>query len=133
MIVLGCIAVYFVLGVLYARSQYLRLWQKRRDANAREHPRSSPGFAIRWANDEVRWCIAWRIPVWPVALVFDLTSGSIARWFTAPLTDRRAHAEQLRADAEAWSAKRTSGTVAEREMAAELARICRELADEVAP
>lgn len=120
---------YFMIGILYARSQYLRLWQKRRAANQREFPLSDRTHC--WTNAEAKMCAAWRVPFWPWAIVWDIASGPFARWFTKPVTDRQAYAAQLRADADAWREKKYSGSPVEREMAAELARICTERAKEV--
>lgn len=129
LIVLGCIAAYFLVGLLYARSQYLQLWQECRDKLTGDLPLTGHMYL----DGRVKSRAAWRVPAWPYALVYDAVRGPVGQWFTKPVTDRQAYAEQLRADAKAWETKRWSGTPAEREMATELARICKERADEVEP
>lgn len=130
MTALGCTAAYFLVGLLYARSQYLRLWRQQRDKNA-EKFRSN---CDRYATEDTRMMSAWRVPAWPWAIVWDLFSGPFGRWFSAPVEKRRAHADQLLADANAWAQTSfTANTKEERAMAIELARICRERADEIAP
>lgn len=129
LVVLGCIAAYFLVGVLYARSQYPRLWQQKRAINQRDFPFIDGEF--EYTNREAKEAVLWRIPAWPYAMIYDAVRAPLAQWFTKPLTDRLAYAAQLRADARAWENKRYTGTPAEREMAAELARICRERAKEV--
>jgi hypothetical protein len=130
MTVLGCIAVYFLVGLLYARSQYLRLWRRQRDKNVEKFGSNCDTYA----TEDARMMAAWRVPAWPCAIVWDLFSGPFGRWFSAPVERRLAHADQLAADAAAWEkTARHATTDAEREMAVELARICRERAEETAP
>lgn len=128
-IVIGSIIAYFVIGVLYARSQYMRLWQKRRAINQRDWYGIDKDF--KYTNEEAMQCALWRIPGWPYAIFWDLLNGPLRQWFTQPVVERQAYAAQLREEAEAWRKKRHSGTEAEREMAAELYRVCSERAKEV--
>lgn len=121
LVVLGSIVAYFVLGAFYARSQALAC-----HARAKE----------RWGYEEivatsVKEQMFWRALAWPYAVPFDLIRGGLGGWFMAPITSRKDRAEQLRADAAAWRAKRYDGTPAEQAMADELARLCDEQAREI--
>jgi hypothetical protein len=139
LIVLGVIAGYLAIGGLYARSQAVRLWQdsydKERETTTKTRYRE---LAEEWDRNDRRHAsqallfrLGWRVPAWPYAMLYDFFGRLLRDWLTSPVTDRQERAEQLREDAEAWDAKRHDGTAAEREMAAELARICRERAEEI--
>jgi hypothetical protein len=121
LIVLASVAAYLGIGAAYARTQAVACWQRARK---------------RWSYDDIARQfvipeLVWRALAWPYAVVFDLLRDRVAGWIWAPVNDRRAQAEQHRADADAWRGKQWTGTPAEREMAAELARMCDERAREV--
>lgn len=121
-LVVGVIAAYLLIGVFYARSQAVRVYQR---------------ALAEWryediAREGVRFSLAWRVALWPWAVVFDGVRGLFGGWFMSPIDDRRAKAEQLRKDADAWASQaRSEHDPDKRTMAEELARMLREQAEEV--
>lgn len=121
LIVLGWIVAYLTVGAFYARSQVVGTHKRSRkkwtsDTNVRE---------------TVNMVTTFRLLFWPVFIPFDTFRGPVGAWMRGPVDTRKAHAEQLRKDAQSWRAKQHSGTPAERAMADELARMCEERAREV--
>lgn len=118
LIVLG----YFAVGAVYARSQSVRLYRKAKEEWTYES-------LIR---ESLGWMMAWRVAAWPYAVLFDLAAGPLRTWMTAPLTDRKERAEQLRKDAEHWRDEARHEVDGEKRAAyEELARVLHERAEEV--
>lgn len=123
LIVLASILGYLIVGTTYARSQSVRLYRK---AKAEWHYE-------QLTRESLHVMLAWRVAFWPYAMVFDLFAGPLRTWMTSPLTERKEHAEKLRADAKTWDevAHSRVATAAEREMARQLVKLLREQAEEV--
>lgn len=120
LIVVGCIAAYLVVGAVYARSMAVTSYHRERQS-----------FDADLAHDFARVNTMFRMVCWPGFVPYDFLRSVIAPWLIGPLDDRRARSEQLRRDAAAWRDKQYTGTPAEREMAAELARLCEHQAREM--
>lgn len=119
LIVIGAIASYFAVGALYARSRAVAIY--------RRHTREWYGDVDPLA---LFMTFAWRVLFWPVAVVIDGAKVPVAAWFLRPVRVRKERAKQLRQDAAAWRSKQFNGSPTEREMAAELARLCEDRAKE---
>lgn len=120
--VIGSIAgflAYLAAGIVYARSQAVACYKRAKKAW---------GYESIYM-DSVQLMMAWRVFAWPYAAILDAIRGPLAAWLMAPLTDRKARAQQARDDAERWYGLAKTGTPAEQAMAPELARICTELAE----
>lgn len=121
LIVAGIVLGYFAVGAVYARSQSVRLYRK---------AKKEWGYDSM-ARESLGWMIAWRVAAWPYAALFDLVAGPLRTWMTAPLTDRKERAEQLRKDAEHWRDEARHEVDGEKKAAyEELARVLREQAEE---
>lgn len=109
---------YLAVGMLYARSQALNCWKR---ANVEWHCESS----IREAVVAMQ---AWRVFFWPYGVVWDTVRGPVYKWMTKPVTDYAAHVKQLQDEAKGWQEKQydSSASQAERDMAAQLAKFCRD-------
>jgi len=121
LIVIASVVAYLAVGAVYARSQVVSCYRRAK---------------AEWTYESiymesVRWMVAWRVFGWPYALILDGGRGFVGGWLMAPLNDRKAAAQQARDDAERWWKLHETGTPAEREMAAELARMCGERAKEL--
>jgi hypothetical protein len=67
---------------------------------------------------------------WPLALVYIVVIYPIASWIKSPVSRQIERAEQLVEDAKNWDkVARTSKDEAQRSMALDLAKLCREQAD----
>jgi hypothetical protein len=122
LVVLGCIVGYVLVGAVYARSQAVPAYKR---------ARKGWGYDEDTRRESVTVQLLWRTIAWPYALIFDAIRGTVRAWYFHDIDDRKQRAEQLREDARSWDRKRHTGTPAERAMAEELARICRERADEL--
>lgn len=132
LIVIGSIVAYLSIGAVYARANAIRYYQHQLAKGRRMYSCLYEGErGKRTAESEAKAHMIGALLGWPVRAPYDLAVGPVAHWITAPLTDRRERAAQLRADATAWRAKRHAGTPAEREMANELARMCDQRAEEL--
>lgn len=121
LVVIGWIIGYLMVGAFYARSQVIGTHRRASDQW------SSP-VSVR---ESVAIVSILRVLFWPGFMPMDAFRGPVMTWLRAPIETRKSRAEQLRADAQLWREKQRSGTSAEREMAAELARMCDEQAREV--
>lgn len=123
LIVLASIAAYFLIGALYARSRVIDTYRRAKKEFANEDN----------AREAVLMVTFFRVLLWPFYVPFDAIRGGIRTWVLAPVQTRKDQAAQLREDAHNWYVKAVAGGIspAEREMAAELHRICGERAKEV--
>jgi hypothetical protein len=128
--VAAIIAGYLAIGVTYARANAIRYYQRCLNNNIKNFA-FHPDSAAKYAEDEYKHVQLAAVFLWPLVIPYDFGRGSFAAWMSAPLTDRRDRANQLRADAGAWREKQRTGTEQERQMASELARICDERAAEL--
>lgn len=120
LVVFGSIIGYLAIGALYARAQAANIYERHTAAwsGGVERPILAGAFLLH-------------ILFWPVVMPGTALAPFVGGWFLRPVTDRKERAAQLRADARAWDEKRLTGTPAEREMAQELAKMCRERAREI--
>jgi hypothetical protein len=121
LIVVGSVLAYLAIGAVYARSQAVAAYQRAKtewdyDSTIRESVHLQLGF---------------RLFLWPIMLPFDLGRATVRGWMTAPIAQRKARAEQLRADADQWRDLRRSGSPQEREMAGVLVDLLEQRAREV--
>ena len=134
---LGTIAVHLAVGVAYARSRAVETYRRHLDSQRRCYPALATGrpdmladSARRQATMDLRVAaFAW--PVHMLIAFFGALDGRSTSLIMAPVDAREAKAAKLRADAETWDAVAglTDNSQAERDMAAELARVLREAAE----
>jgi hypothetical protein len=130
LIVAGSILGYLAIGLAAARTQAVRIYRWRWDSNVRSY---SESIAKEYAPFEAKFTLLGIAAAWPLALVVLAGLGVVGLAF-APVTERKARAEQLRADAEIWrETARTETDPQKKDMAKELARVLREQAEEVDP
>lgn len=120
LIFLASLVAYFVIGAWYAKTQTLACYKRAQSWTCDDSIRGS-----------VKAQMFWRLVFWPWGMLFDACRGSVDRWFLGAVDQRKARVQQLEADARSWEAKRYGGTEAERQMARELSRLCRQQADEL--
>lgn len=130
------VAAYAVIGLLYGRAQYTSRYRAEIARRRADYPslwRSDPDQERR----EARSCMdVWDASLfcaflWPFAIPLVTLKRVLLSWWSAPIEIDEQRAAQLREDAELWDEKRSNGTKAEREMAAELAKMCRDRAREL--
>lgn len=120
--VIGVVVAYFAAGAFYARSQAVPAYERARKAGAYGEDSRRESVALQ---------LLWRVVAWPYAIIFDLIRAGVRTWFFSDIDSRKARAEQLREDAEAWDQKRHTGTPAEQAMAAELTELCKQRAKDL--
>lgn len=104
LIVLASITAYLAIGVHYARSQAVPLYQ-RYMADQPEYVYESTRTLLRkHARESVGASMSWRVVAWPWAMLFDQIRGPVARHFTAPIDDRRTAAARLRTEVDQYDA-----------------------------
>jgi hypothetical protein len=77
---LFCILGYIVAGCLYGRSQVAPCYRA-----AQKEWGYGKGFEADTARESMAMRVAWRVVVWPAAMVFDAFRPAVKRWFTAQL------------------------------------------------
>lgn len=80
MIPLFCILGYVVVGCLYGRSQVATCYRA-----AQKEWCYDRGVTADIARESMAMRVAWRVAVWPAAMVFDAFRPAVKRWFTAQL------------------------------------------------
>jgi hypothetical protein len=128
LIVAGSVLGYLLVGAVYARTQVIRIYKKAVRENAHWH---GENYRQYWIKQAMLSALVPRAFFWPVAMVVDMCAGPGARWFMRPVTERQEHAAKLRRDAKTWEsvALHEAATLAERDMATELAKVLREEAN----
>lgn len=110
LVVVGCIAAYFLIGFRYARSQVHRCVQRAEKVSNHADTR----------RESVNMQMAWRVVLWPVAMVYDAAGAPIREWMWRPETERIERLERLREDRRAWAGRRHEGSADEQRMAADI-------------
>jgi hypothetical protein len=70
-----CVLGYVAVGCLYGRSQVAPCYRRAKTQWSYEDTR----------RESMAWQVAWRVVVWPAAMVFDAFRPAVKRWFTAEL------------------------------------------------
>lgn len=133
---LGFFAVYFTIGVLFARSQAVRIYQRTYDRNRRMWTYTSEEKIREYAHREARSDLAIKVWFWPMEMLgalFSALGNGGTNLVMGPVYERQHRAEKLRRDAKTWGevAEHPSSTAQEREMAKELERLLTQQAEEV--
>ena len=126
LVVIGCILSYFLVGAVFARSMAASTWKKAKAKIAAESWYTKSIIESRVRGNFAGWMTVYFF-AWP----FVGPVAALLAFINAPVNDRLERAKKLRADAAMWRDKQRTGTAAERQMAAELARLCEEQAREV--
>lgn len=133
-LVLAWLAVYFTIGVLYARSQSVKVYQREWARHRRMYGYTPDEKIDEYAHRETRATLRMKAWFWPMEMLGQLFSG-LGNFGTNLLMDpvyqRQYKAEQLRRDAKTWLevTKHPGSTPAEKKMAAELAKVLSEAAE----
>ncbi len=122
LIVAGSLA-YAAIGMCYGRSVSRQCYARARQQWHHED-------SIR---ESANLQVALRVCLWPFAVVTDAARSPIRDWIFAPQREHQERIQQLREDAATWRQKHRDHSVPqhERSMAAQLADLCTQMADEL--
>lgn len=133
-LVLAYLAAYFTIGVLYARSQAVKIYRKQWARHRRMYSYTPDEKITEYAERATREDLRAKAWYWPFAMLrqfFVALGDGRNSLLMRPVHERQRKAEELRRDAQTWDAVAThpNTTESEREMAVELARVLREAAE----
>jgi hypothetical protein len=132
--VLACLAAYFTIGVLYARSQAVKIYREQWAWHRKMWAYTPDEKIGEYAERETRAALRIKATFWPLEMLSQFFAGLSNggnNLLMNPVYERRYKAEQLRRDAKTWEdvTQHPGSTPAEEKMAAELAKVLSEAAE----